>query len=339
MKFGLFGGARARGGPAGDSDGYHEFIRYIVAAEELGFSSVFLVEHHFTGFGQVSASLNLLSYLAARTEKIRLGTAVVVLPWHNPVLIAEEAATLDLLSNGRLDFGVGKGYRPYEFSGFCIPQDESSARFDEAMDVIRQAWACKDRFSYEGKWWKYDNIVVEPAPLQQPHPPFWMGAGSADSIRRAAREGYNLLLDQIAPIDVIIDRVRVFREECAAIGRAYDPMMVGVTRGLQIVHNDEERKKAIITRREVLKNIGDLARGPGADRYHHIKDDPDAFELDDAPLLGTPEEIIARLKRLEAGGVQNVLFAAPGASVAGLRTFAEEVMPAFDARPLNLAQV
>jgi len=339
MKFGLFGGARARGGPAGDSDGYHEFIRYIVAAEELGFSSVFLVEHHFTGFGQVSASLNLLSYLAARTEKIRLGTAVVVLPWHNPVLVAEEAATLDLLSNGRLDFGVGKGYRPYEFSGFCIPQEEATERFDEAIDVIRQAWTSKGRFSYEGKRWRYDNIVVEPAPIQQPHPPFWMGAGSPDSIRRAAREGYNLLLDQIAPIDVIIDRVRVFREECQAAGRPYNPMMVGVTRGLQIVHNEEERKRAIVTRREVLKNIGDLARGPGAERYHHIKDDPDAFELDDAPLLGTPEEIIDRLKRLEAGGVENVLFAAPGASIAGLRTFADEIMPAFDHSPLNLAQV
>ena len=332
MKFGLFGGARARGGPAGDSEGYHDFIRYVIAAEELGFSSVFLVEHHFTGFGQVSASLNLLSYLAARTEKIRLGTAVVVLPWHNPVLVAEEAATLDLLSNGRLDFGVGKGYRPYEFSGFCVPQDEATERFDEAMDIIKKAWTSKGRFSYEGKLWRYDNIVVEPAPIQQPHPPFWMGAGSPDSIRRAAREGYNLLLDQIAPIDVIIDRVRVFREECQATGRRYDSGMVGVTRGLQIVHNDEERKRAIVTRREVLKNIGDLARGPGAERYHHIKDDPDAFELDDAPLLGTPEEIIQRLKRLEAGGVENILFAAPGASIAGLRT-----LPRKSCRPSKTA--
>ena len=207
------------------------------------------------------------------------------------------------------------------------------------MQVIRKAWTSKGRFSYEGRWWRYDNIVVEPAPIQQPHPPFWMGAGSPESIRRAAREGYNLLLDQIAPVDVIIDRVRVFREECEAIRRRYDPMMVGVTRGLQIVHNDEERRRAILTRREVLKNIGDLARGPGAERYHQIKDDPDNFELDDAPLLGTPEEIIEQLKRLEAGGVENVLFAAPGASIAGLRTFAEEIMPAFDRSPLALAQV
>jgi alkanesulfonate monooxygenase SsuD/methylene tetrahydromethanopterin reductase-like flavin-dependent oxidoreductase (luciferase family) len=339
MKFGLFGGARARGGPAGDSDGYHDFIKYVVEAERLGFASVFLVEHHFTGFGQVSASLNLLSYLAARTEKIRLGTAVVVLPWHNPVLVAEEAATLDLLSNGRLDFGVGKGYRPYEFSGFCIAQVEASERFDEAMAVIRKAWTARGRFSHHGKLWHYDDIVVEPSPLQQPHPPFWLGAGSADSIRRAAQDGYNLLLDQIAPVDTIIERVRTFREECERVGRGWDPMWVGVTRGLQIVHNEEERKRAIQTRRAVLQNIGDLARGPGAERYHHIKDDPDAFELDDAPLLGTPEEIIARLKRLQAGGVENVLFAAPGASVAGLRTFAEEIMPAFDQHPLSLAQV
>jgi alkanesulfonate monooxygenase SsuD/methylene tetrahydromethanopterin reductase-like flavin-dependent oxidoreductase (luciferase family) len=339
MKFGLFGGARARGGPAGDSEGYHDFINYVVEAERLGFSSVFLVEHHFTGFGQVSASLNLLSYLAARTSRIRLGTAVVVLPWHNPILIAEQAATLDLLSNGRLDFGVGKGYRAYEFSGFCVPQDEATERFEEAMAVLRLAWSSDKRFSFKGKWWSYDNVVVEPSPSQRPHPPFWLGAGSADSIRRAARDGYNLLLDQIAPIDLIIERVKIFREECGAVGRAYDPMMVGVTRGLQIIRKESERKRAIRTRREVLKNIGDLARGPGAERYHHIKDDADTFELDDAPLLGTPEEIIARLKKLEAGGAENVLFAAPGASVAHLRTFAEEVMPAFAGNPMGLAQV
>src|SRR5262250_830310 len=187
MRFGLFGGARSSGGgPSGDSTGYKDYIAYVRTAEELGFGSVFIVEHHFTGFGQVSASLNLLSYLAARTEKIRLGTAVVVLPWHNPVLVAEEAATLDLLSNGRLDFGVGKGYRPYEFSGFCIPPDQASARFDEAIEVIRQAWTSQGRFSYEGRWCRYDNIVVEPAPIQQPHPPFWLGAGSKESIERAA---------------------------------------------------------------------------------------------------------------------------------------------------------
>src|SRR5262245_24702968 len=134
MKFGLFGGAKSSGeGAVGDSIGYRKYIDYVLRAEDLGFHSVFVVEHHFTGVGQLSASLNFVSYLAGRTQRLRLGTAVVVLPWHNPVLLAEQVATLDLVSNGRLDFGVGKGYRDVEFSGFAIPIEEATARFDETM--------------------------------------------------------------------------------------------------------------------------------------------------------------------------------------------------------------
>ena len=127
MQFGLFGGARTkRSAGIEDSQGYESFIDYVVEADRLGFRQLFMVEHHFTGQGQVSASMTLLAYLAAKTQKIRLGTAVVVLPWHNPVLVAEQAATLDLLSGGRFDFGVGKGYRQAEFDGFCIPIAEAS---------------------------------------------------------------------------------------------------------------------------------------------------------------------------------------------------------------------
>src|SRR5438105_4967706 len=113
---------------------------YICEAEALGFHSVFLVEHHFTGFGQVSATLNFLTYLAAKTTTLRLGTAVLVLPWHNPALLAEQAATLDLLSNGRFDFGVGKGYRWGEFHGFCIPMAEAEERYQETLAFLRKAW-------------------------------------------------------------------------------------------------------------------------------------------------------------------------------------------------------
>src|SRR5256885_3065681 len=110
MQFGLFGSAAARRGrPDFDSsEGFRDFIDYNIEAEALGFHSTFVVEHHFTGYGQVSATLNLLTWLGARTRRLRLGTAVIVLPWHNPVLLAEQAATLDLLSGGRLDFGIGK---------------------------------------------------------------------------------------------------------------------------------------------------------------------------------------------------------------------------------------
>src|SRR5246127_2458362 len=126
MRFGLFGGARTDPGEqASDSRIYTDYIDYICEAEQLGYHSVFLVEHHFAGFGQVSATLNFLTYLAAKTTTMRLGPAVLVLPWHNPALLAEQAATLDLLSNGRFDFGVGKGYRWGEFHGFRIPMQEA----------------------------------------------------------------------------------------------------------------------------------------------------------------------------------------------------------------------
>ena len=117
MQFGMFGSAQAkRGGPSDDSGaGFREFVDRNVEAEQLGYTSTFLVEHHFTGFGQVSATLNLLTWIGSRTKRLRLGTAVLVLPWHNPVLLAEQIATLDLLSEGRVDVGIGKGYRLSEF--------------------------------------------------------------------------------------------------------------------------------------------------------------------------------------------------------------------------------
>jgi alkanesulfonate monooxygenase SsuD/methylene tetrahydromethanopterin reductase-like flavin-dependent oxidoreductase (luciferase family) len=325
MQFGLFGGARTkRSVGIEDSQGYESFIEYVVEADRLGFKQLFMVEHHFTGQGQVSASMTVLAYLAAMTKHIRLGTAVVVLPWHNPALIAEQAATLDLLSGGRVDFGVGKGYRQAEFDGFCIPIAEATERFDEAMEVIRKAWTTPHdknggRFSHHGKRWHYDNVVVEPEPLQRPHPPLWLAAGSPDSVKRAAREGYNLLLDQLAQTDQIVRRIAIFREECEKIGRPYNSNMVATSRALQMIHDESERAAAYATRQRVVTMIGDLARDKLADRV----------EDDTAPLLGTPAEIIARLKELEAGGATNILLVDPNASVANLRAFAREVMPAF----------
>src|SRR4029079_16928171 len=167
MKFGIFAGARlVRADTLHDSHGYRDFIDYVLAAERIGFESLFLVEHHFTGQGQLSSSLNLLSYLAARTQRIRLGTAVVVLPWHNPALLAEQVATLDLLSDGRLDFGVGKGYRQNEFSGFCVPLEEATERFEETMAFLRKAWSADGRFSHHGRHCRFDNIVIDPRPHQ-----------------------------------------------------------------------------------------------------------------------------------------------------------------------------
>ena len=242
MRFGLFGSAQAkRGGPDVDSGvGFREFVDYNVEAESLGFCSTFLVEHHFTGFGQISATLNLLTFIAARTKTLRLGTAVIVLPWHNPVLLAEQAATLDLLSQGRLDFGIGMGYRYREFAGFCMPMEEAAERFDESLEVILRAWTSDAPWSHRGKYWQFEDVVVEPPTAQKPHPPLWMGAGSVESIKKVAAQGYKLLLDQYASIGEIGERIALFKSEVERHGRVFDPMSVAVTRSINVVRTPAE---------------------------------------------------------------------------------------------------
>ncbi len=331
MKFGLFGGPREDASAADQgagNKGYDLYIDRVIEAEQLGFYSNFIVEHHFTGMGQASASINLLSYIAAKTSVIRLGTAVVVLPWHNPVLIAEQAATLDLLSGGRFDFGVGRGYRYNEFEGFCIPIEEAAERFEEAMTVIRKAWTTEGRFSHHGKRWHYDNIVIEPSTTQKPHPPLWLAAGRPESLQYAAREGYNLFLDQFQTFDVTLERMNIYRKAVEETGRTYDPLGVGVARGLLIAKTAEEREAAIAARMKSQEVMNALGTSADSKNKSSMVSDPDLRKAaEQGTLIGTPDEIIERLRWLEERGVGYVLLSSRSPN--GLRIFAEEVMPAF----------
>jgi alkanesulfonate monooxygenase SsuD/methylene tetrahydromethanopterin reductase-like flavin-dependent oxidoreductase (luciferase family) len=333
MKFGLFGGGKVgKANPLGDSYGYREFIQYIVDAEALGFESAFLVEHHFTGVGQLSASLNLLSYIAARTSRIRLGTAVVVLPWHNPVLLAEQISTLDVLSEGRFDLGVGRGYRKEEFQAFCIPMTEAQERYNEGLELLLKSLTSQERFSHHGKYWNYDNIIVEPAPIQLPHPPIWMAAGRAEGIAYVASCNYNVLFDQIGSVDETIERVQVYLDAQEKHGIARDASRCGVTRAIHVVYTEQERQAAYTRRRDTLKKIGELAKKPAGYNPQTINDAEIA--ADDAALIGTPDEIIERLQRLADGGVEYVLLSNASATRDSLVTFAEEIMPHVKSRPV-----
>ena len=333
MKFGLFGSALAkRGGPDLDSaQGFHEWVDYVVEAEGLGYNSIFVVEHHFTGFGQVSASLNLLTWAAARTSTLRLGTAVIVLPWHNPVLLAEQAATIDLLSGGRLDFGVGKGYRQAEFASFCIPQDEADARFDEGLEIVRKSWTSEQRFSHHGRFWHFEDIIVEPPTAQKPHPPIWMGAGTPDSIRKVARRGAKLLLDQHASMALTIERFNVYRDEIEKMGRRFDPMDVGVSRAFFVAKNAEEKAKAIETRFANQQRLvkADAAPGGKKSTASLLSFDQTLDAAGDSALFGTPDEIAAKLDMLRSAGIEHLLLNGPTGSRENLRAFARDVMPAF----------
>jgi alkanesulfonate monooxygenase SsuD/methylene tetrahydromethanopterin reductase-like flavin-dependent oxidoreductase (luciferase family) len=348
MQFGLFGAATAARNNNPDVDsaaGFKDYIDYLIEAEALGFHSGFIVEHHFTGFGQVSATLNLLTWIGARTRTLRLGTAVIVLPWHNPVLLAEQAATIDLLSGGRLDFGIGKGYRHNEFASFGIPMEEAESRFEEAIDIITKSWTSNERFSFHGKYWNFEDIIVEPPSNQKPHPPFWQGAGHPHSIARVAARGHNLLVDQFCPIDVAADRVDLYKAEMAKNGFAYDPSMAAVARAFYVARDEADKEAAIDRRLAAQRRLTEISQRPDGNNTASIMAFSDTRTASEASAMyGNPDHIAERLEELRRAGAGYVLIngGGSGGGMRGrlsLRRFAREVMPHFADAPVERAVV
>src|SRR5499427_5215850 len=180
MRFGLFFQAPESPGRT-HAERYGEMLDLIAFGESLGFDVAWLAEIHFGGaFSLLSNPLMAVPVIAQRTRRIRIGTAVTLLPLHHPLSCAEQAATADLLSGGRLEFGVGRGSIPTQFHGFRVPVAENRARFDEALDIIRLAWT-QERFSYDGQFHKIENLAVTPRPVQVPHPPLRVAVHSEES--------------------------------------------------------------------------------------------------------------------------------------------------------------
>ena len=335
MRFGLFCSPKADAPGFGPEtgQGFRDYLAFNVEAEALGYHSSFSVEHHFTGWNQCSATLTLLTALAMRTTTLRLGSAVIVLPWHNPVLLAEQAATLDLLSGGRLDFGFGKGYRHTEFKGFQVAPDEAEARFEEAIAVITRAFTSRARFSHHGRFFHFEDIIVEPPPAQAPHPPFWVAAGNPHSIARAATRGFNLILDQYASPPILAERIAIYKQAREAQGLGFDPMRVTVARQLYVARDDADKRQALQRQAQYTQRTIAAARAPDAKGGSHVlayADKPGATE--ENALFGTPDEIARMLEALQAAGVGYVLLTIAGGKDQ-LRRFAHEIMPAFAGEP------
>jgi alkanesulfonate monooxygenase SsuD/methylene tetrahydromethanopterin reductase-like flavin-dependent oxidoreductase (luciferase family) len=239
-----------------------------------------------------------------------------------------------LLSQGRLDFGIGMGYRYREFAGFCMPMEEAAERFDESLAVILKAWTSDAPWSHRGRYWQFEDVVVEPPTAQKPHPPLWMGAGSPESIRKVVAQGYNLLLDQYATIEEIGERIALFKSEVEKRGRAFDPMSVGVTRSINVVTTPAELQKAFENRIAARRRIDRLTVRPDGKNAKRVISDE---AICAGALYGTPDEIAVKLEALRAGGAAYVLLNSAGGP-ASLRRFAHEVRPAFaDASTLQPA--
>ena len=212
MRFGFFDQL-----PCADADSerqrYQDLMAQIELGEALGFDTVWLGELHFSrAFSILADPLMMLAAAAQRTTRIRLGTAVTLLPLHNPVKIAEEAAIADILSNGRLEFGVGRGTAPVHYAGYDVPQEESRDRFEEALDFIIQAWTQKS-FSYQGKYFRARDLTVVPKPVQTPHPPVRIAANSPDTFPLAAGRRLPIFATPlINPPDKLKEGLAVYRK-------------------------------------------------------------------------------------------------------------------------------
>src|SRR5438445_1880102 len=188
MRFGFFDQLPCAGAYS-ERQRYRDLIAQFELGKVLGFDTVWLGELHFSrAFSILADPLMLLAAASQRTSRIRLGTAVTLLPLHNPVKIAEEAAIVDLLSNGRLEFGVGRGTAPLHYEGYAVPMEESRERFDEALDFIIGAWT-SEPFSFEGQYFQARELKLTPRPIQSPYPPIRIASNSPDTFPFAGRRG------------------------------------------------------------------------------------------------------------------------------------------------------
>ncbi len=179
-------------GPVGEL--YQRIFAQIEEMDRLGLDHAWVTEHHFAEYGgTLPHPPTFMSAIARTTRRIRLGVAISVLPLHNPLDVAESYAMVDVISNGRLEFGVGKGSEAHEYRKAGVKQEESTGRLYEGVEVIRQAWSNK-RVNFKGEFFTYENIPVLPKPVQRPHPPIWVGcARSEDSFRWAGQNGFHLM--------------------------------------------------------------------------------------------------------------------------------------------------
>jgi len=204
----------------GEAQVFAETLEQIEHAEALGFDQIWLAEHHFSPYGYCPSTLTFAAHVAARTKRVRIGTAVVILPFWNPLIVAEEAALVDHLSGGRLDLGIGRGYQWHEFQGFNLSMEDSRTLFNESVDVILKAFT-EDGFDYDGKHYKYRNLTVNPKPVQKPHPPIWVAGVSPESIRWIAQNGFNRLSAATKTLDQLQRDSDLYREALDEAGREH----------------------------------------------------------------------------------------------------------------------
>jgi alkanesulfonate monooxygenase SsuD/methylene tetrahydromethanopterin reductase-like flavin-dependent oxidoreductase (luciferase family) len=236
MRFGTFSYNQARPKVA-ERQAFEELLAQIELTERLGFDEAWFAEHHHSDYGMLASPNLIIAALARRTERLRFGNLVNALPLHDPMRLAEECATLDILTGGRLNIGLGRGV-PKDDMKHRLDRDTAQARFEEGIEILMRAWS-GETFSYSGKAWGYEEISCRPQPLQKPHPPIYYGATSPDSPAMVARNGWNLALSRqpLANCAKAVSTYRAERAKHADLSGKGDAIMV---RDIYVADTDEQ---------------------------------------------------------------------------------------------------
>lgn len=310
---------------------YAETLDHIQAMEALGFPVIWVTEHHFIEDEYLPSVMAMAAAIAVRTTMVKIGTAVLLLPLQDAIRVAEDAAVVDVLSNGRLRLGLGLGYKLEEFDAFRVPRASRRSLMEEGIDVIRAAWADGPQ-TYEGEHYNFRDVSVTPKPVQSPGPEIWL-AGRADApVRRAARMGDGLIA--VGPPS-LYHTYRAARQEYGRTGPdnictfawrmpADDPGRAWEEVGPHAAHRmanyaDWYGTAADLPTDQLMGRALDVGRSPGAT----------------PSMFGSVEDTIAEVEAMQANGVSSLLYFAtfpglrPSATIPYFELLAKEVMPRF----------
>lgn len=357
LEFGLFDAFPAYDDSRSPADIYDEHIRRAQLVERLGFRYYFFIEHQNAPFAAITAPSVYLAALARETSHLRFGPMVYQLPMHHPLRLAQDAAMVDHLSRGRLEFGIGYGIHEHEFLRWKLPFRERRQMGLEAMQIILQAWT-EDSVTYEGQYWTFDEALPRPKPYQRPHPPIWVGAHSTTSFDYAAEHNFHVA--QNIDVDAVVaEKFAYFRDAWSRAGHAGPRPKLLLARHVHVAPTDAQARAE--AEPYLLKGFfgsgaeqiartrigwGSDPRGTGGERTPDIVERGRVFQeivrsydfwIDNGlALVGSPETVIQRIREQQARVgydvlcTQHQLHDMPAALVdQSIRLFGEEVLPAF----------
>lgn len=304
----------------------YQVLEQTEVADQLGYESVWFAEHHFSEYGILTSPQMLLTAAAQRTKNIRLGVSIVSLPFHNPIRIAEDYALLDVLSNGRLNLGLGSGYLPHEFTGFNVDRKDKAFRFNDSLAVIEKAWS-GETFSHEGEYYQFSDVQLQVIP-KQAQVPVWIGTLSSRGAQYVGKMGYNIMgvpyvaSNSIAELKQVIDDYKKAYHEAG-----HDEQKINIPLALHTYIAETREEAERIAKPHLNLYLETRQYGKGA-QYEDL-------EAREQLLIGTPEDVIHMLRKYQEVGCDHIMMlmnfgGLPHNKVLkSMELAAKEVMPAF----------